>query len=76
MRIGVHTGEVDLLPTDIGGITVHAVARIMALAGPSEVLASAATVGLADGVGLSFENRGRHELKGLDRPIELHLLLP
>jgi class 3 adenylate cyclase len=75
VRIGVHTGEVELLPSDIGGIAVHAVARIMALAGPSEVLASSTTVALADGAGLAFEDRGRHELKGLDRPLELHRLL-
>ena len=76
VRIGVHTGEVELLPSDIGGIAVHAVARIMSLAGPSEVLTSAATVGLADGGGLTFEDRGFHELKGLERPVEIHRLLP
>ena len=76
VRIGVHTGEVELLPSDIGGIAVHAVARIMSLAGPSEILTSAATVGMADGAGFAFEDRGLHELKGLDRPIELHRLLP
>ena len=76
VRIGVHTGEVELLPSDVGGIAVHAVARIMALAGPSEVLTSAATVGLADGAGLSFEVRGLHDLKGLERPVEVHRLLP
>jgi len=75
VRIGVHTGEVELMPSDIGGIAVHAVARIMSLADPSEILASSATVGLAEGTGLAFEDRGRHELKGLDRPVEVHRLL-
>jgi len=75
VRIGVHTGEVEILPSDIGGIAVHAVARIMALAGPSEVLVSSVTLGLANGSGLEFENRGSQELKGLERPIEVHRLL-
>ena len=59
---------------DIGGLAVHAVARIMALAGASEVLASAATVGMADSSGLAFEARGRKRMKGLDRPIEVYRL--
>ena len=37
VRIGVHTGEVDVLPNDIGGVAVHAAARIMALGGASEI---------------------------------------
>jgi class 3 adenylate cyclase len=74
VRIGVHTGEVEVMGNDIGGVTVHAAARIMALAGPSEVLASTQTVGMADGSGLAFEPGGSHEVKGLDRPIEVYRL--
>jgi class 3 adenylate cyclase len=74
VRIGVHTGEVEPMGNDIGGVAVHAAARIMALAGPSEVFASAITVGLADGSGLAFESRGAKEVKGLDRPIEVYRL--
>ena len=74
VRSGVHTGEVDLVPSGIGGIAVHAVARIMALAGPSQVFVSAATVGLADGSGLRFTERGRHEMKGFERPMEVYEL--
>jgi class 3 adenylate cyclase len=74
VRIGVHTGEVEPMGNNIGGVAVHAAARIMALAGPSEVFASAITVGLADGSGLAFESRGAKEVKGLDRPIEVYRL--
>jgi class 3 adenylate cyclase len=56
-------------------VAVHAAARIMALAGPSEVFASAITVGLADGSGLAFEAQGTREVKGLERPIEVYRLL-
>jgi len=76
IRVGVHTGEVELLPDDIGGIAVHAAARITALGGPSEVIVSAGTRGLVDGGGFRWESRGSHELKGLDHPIELFLLAP
>ena len=74
VRIGVHTGEVEIMGSDIGGVAVHAAARIMALAGPSEVFASAVTVGLADGSGLAFESQGPRQVKGLDRPIEVYRL--
>jgi class 3 adenylate cyclase len=46
-------------------VAVHAATRIAALAGPGEVLASASTVALLEGSGLSFSDAGEHELKGL-----------
>jgi len=61
--------------SDIGGIAVHTAARVMALSGPSEVLVSSVTVELADGSGLAFADHGRHEVKGLERPVEVHRLL-
>jgi class 3 adenylate cyclase len=72
VRIGVHTGEVEPIGNNIGGVAVHATARIMALAGPSQVLASAITVDLAEGSGLTFDSRGVKALKGLERPIEVY----
>ena len=75
MRIGVHTGEVETMGHDIGGVAVHAAARIMALAAPSEALASAMTVGLAEGSDLTFESQGARALKGLDRPMEVYRLV-
>ncbi len=74
VRIGVHTGEVEIMGGDVGGLTVHAAARIMSLAPPSGVLASAATVGMADGSGLTFEPLGAQPVKGLDRPIDVYRL--
>ena len=76
VRAGVHTGEVEVMGKDVGGVSVHTVARLMALAGPSEIFASAVTVGLADGSGLDFEAGGAREVKGLDRPIEVFRLTP
>ena len=74
LRIGVHTGEVDVLPNDIGGVAVHAAARIMALGGASEIIVSSVTRGLVEGTDHRFEDRGRHEVKGLERPVEVFVL--
>lgn len=74
VRIGVHTGEVELLPGDIGGVAVHATARVMGLAGPSEVMVSSTTRGLVEDGGLRFESRGLHALKGLPTPLEIFTL--
>lgn len=49
IRAGVHTGEIEILPNDVRGIAVHATARVMAAAKPSEVLASSITRALAEG---------------------------
>ena len=71
VRAGVHTGEVAIVGGQARGVAVHAAARVAALAGPGEILASGTTHDLLDGSGLSFEFRGAHELKGLSgaRPI-------
>jgi len=34
----LHTGEIEILPNDVGGIAVHVAARVAQLAGPGEVL--------------------------------------
>jgi class 3 adenylate cyclase len=67
VRSGVHTGEVERRPGDKPrGIAVHTGARIMALAGASEVLVSGTTRDLVAGSGLEFEDRGDYELKGIE----------
>jgi class 3 adenylate cyclase len=78
VRVGVHTGEIELVLSDIAGVGVHVAARILSLAGPSEVLLSSSTRALADvaGAGLTFEEHGRHAVKGLVRPVEVYRLLP
>lgn len=74
VRAGVHSGEVERDADNIRGVTVHLTSRIAALAGPSEVFVSASTVGLLDGSGLSFDDRGEHQVKGLDGRIRLYSL--
>jgi class 3 adenylate cyclase len=65
VRAGCHTGEIELLGADVGGIAVHIGARVAALAGPSEVLVSSTVKDLVAGSGLVFEDRGERELKGV-----------
>ena len=65
IRAGVHTGEVELVPGNVRGVAVHLAARVMALAGSSEVLISGTTHDLLAGSSLIFEDRGLHELKGI-----------
>lgn len=71
LRVGIHTGEVEVTADDVRGIAVHAAARVMAAAGSGEVLVSGITRSLAADVSLRFDARGPHSGKGLDEPIEL-----
>ncbi|HEY2450123.1 MAG TPA: adenylate/guanylate cyclase domain-containing protein, partial [Mycobacterium sp.] len=65
IRAGLHTGEVEMIDRDVHGIAVHIAARIMALAGPGEVLVSGAIPPLVLGSRIAFDDRGNHELKGV-----------
>jgi pimeloyl-ACP methyl ester carboxylesterase len=67
VRAGVHTGEVERRRGEKPrGIAVHVGARVMSLAGAGEVLVSSTTRDLVAGSGLDFEDRGEHELKGIE----------
>jgi class 3 adenylate cyclase len=72
IRAGLHAGEIELRGDDIGGLAVHIAARVNALAGPSEVLATGTVRDLVVGSGIVFDDRGRHNLKGV--PDEWQLL--
>ena len=65
VRAGVHTGEVELMGDDVGGIAVHIGARVAALAAPSEVLVSGTVRDLVAGSGIEFKERGSRSLKGV-----------
>ena len=72
IRVGLHTGEIELRGNDIGGIAVHIAQRIEATANPGEILASRTVVDLVAGSGLEFSDRGTHTLKGIPSEMELH----
>jgi class 3 adenylate cyclase len=65
VRSGLHTGEVTQRNGDVAGLTVHIGARVSATAAPGEVLVTRTVRDLVAGSGISFEDRGEHELKGV-----------
>jgi class 3 adenylate cyclase len=65
IRAGVHTGECEVRGDDLGGIAVHAAARVMSTAGAGEVVASRTVKDLVAGAGIRFTDYGEHELDGL-----------
>ena len=64
IRVGIHTGEVELIGDDVSGMAVNIGARIGALADSGELLVSSTVRELVVGSGLEFDDRGPHTLKG------------
>jgi len=75
IRAACHTGEVEIVQGDIFGVAVHAAARVLALAGDSEVLASWTTRDLLAGANVRLESRGHHALKGFEGEREVFRVL-
>jgi outer membrane protein assembly factor BamB len=65
VRVGVHTGETELIERKRGGMAVVIGARVMSLAQAGEVLVTSTTRDLVTGSEMDFEPRGEHELKGV-----------
>ena len=76
IRAGLHTGEVEVIGDDIGGIAVHIGARVSALARSGEILVSRTVVDLVAGSGLEFDDRGEHQLKGVPGTWRLAAVTP
>jgi class 3 adenylate cyclase len=75
IRAGCHTGEVEFTQGDAFGVAVHAAARVLSLAGDSEVVVSWTTRDLLAGSNVRLESRGRHTLKGLEGEREIFRVL-
>jgi class 3 adenylate cyclase len=65
VRTGLHAGEVVRRGHGISGIAVHIASRVSALAAPGEVLVTRTVRDLVAGSGITFEERGEQELKGV-----------
>jgi class 3 adenylate cyclase len=65
VRAGLHTGELEVMDGDLGGLAVHIAARVLDRASPSEVLVSGTVKDLVVGSGIDFQDRGQHELRGV-----------
>lgn len=74
VRVGIHTGECEVLAGDISGIAVHIAARIQGCAGPGEIWFSGTVRDLSTGSGVRDRSRGAHELKGVAGRVELYSL--
>lgn len=75
IRLGVHTGEVQVAGEEVRGVAVHEAARILALAPGGEVLVSSSTSSLMSDVDFEFEDFGEHELRGLPHRRHLYRLV-
>jgi class 3 adenylate cyclase len=71
VRIGMHSGEVELRGGDVGGIAVNIGARVASAGSSGEVLVSSTVRDLVKGSGIGFEDRGDRELKGVPDPWRL-----
>jgi class 3 adenylate cyclase len=76
LRAGLHTGEIELREDDIGGIAVHIAARVMAAAGPGQILASRTVHDLVVGSDIAMDDVGTHPLKGVDGSWQLFAARP
>ncbi|HEY2160125.1 MAG TPA: adenylate/guanylate cyclase domain-containing protein [Solirubrobacteraceae bacterium] len=65
VRASLHTGEVEVIGDDVGGMAVHIAARIIGQAGAGELVVSNTVKDLVVGSGIEFEDRGEHELRGV-----------
>jgi len=75
IRAGLHTGEVELRDSDVGGLAVHIAARVMAAAAPGEPLTSRTVQDLVVGSDIVLEDRGTHRLKGVADPWQLYTVV-
>jgi pimeloyl-ACP methyl ester carboxylesterase len=76
VRIGIHSGEVEVIEDDLGGIAVHIAARVGALASADEVLVTSTVKDLVAGSGIQFEDRGSKQLKGVSDEWHLFAATP
>jgi class 3 adenylate cyclase len=65
VRVGMHTGAVEVRGEQIGGLALHIGARVAATGGGGDIVVSSTVKDLVAGSGLTFADRGEHELKGV-----------
>jgi class 3 adenylate cyclase len=76
IRVGLHTGEVELVGDDIGGIAVHLAARVLGQTGAGEIWCSRTVKDLVAGAGFTFTDRGTRRLKGIADRWQLYAVQP
>lgn len=75
IRAGLHTGEIELIGNDVGGMAVHIAARVSSLAAPGQTLTSRTVKDLVVGSGIGFDEAGANKLKGVPGEWELYAVM-
>jgi class 3 adenylate cyclase len=70
-RTGLHIGDVNLRGESVSGLAVHAAARVMAEAGPDQIMISSDLAELL-GEEMRLRDAGRHSLKGVPGEWQLY----
>jgi class 3 adenylate cyclase len=76
VRCGLHSGEVEFTDEGVGGIGVHTAARVVAQAGPNEIVVTQTVKDLVAGSGFRFEEKGSFTLKGIPGERTLFRVVP
>jgi class 3 adenylate cyclase len=76
IRAGVHTGEIERMGDNVGGLAVHVGARVAAHANAAEILVSSTVKDLTAGSGICYQSIGERELKGMPEPWQLYRVVP
>lgn len=71
LRAGIHTGEIQLMASDVTGMAVHIASRVMAQASPGEIWTTSTVRDLVSGSGITFKDQGTFHLKGTTREWQL-----
>ena len=71
LRVGLHTGEVEVRGDDIAGLAVSIAKRVCDLAGPGEVLVTRTLTDHVVGSNIEFDDQGERELEGVPGPWRL-----
>jgi class 3 adenylate cyclase len=74
VRVGLHTGQVQVRGADVGGLAVHIAARVEARAGAGQVLVTRTLADIVVGSGFALRDTGEHVLKGVPGRWELFAL--
>jgi uncharacterized protein (TIGR00369 family) len=74
VRVGIHTGQCDIAEGDVSGIAVHVASRVLSIAAPGDILVSGTVRDLLLGSAVKFDDRGRHQLKGIEGDWQLFAL--
>jgi class 3 adenylate cyclase len=72
VRVGVHTGECELVDKKPAGVAVHTAARVTAVAASDEILVTSAVKDLVAGSGIAFADTGEHALRGIPDPVRIY----